>query len=247
MPTIAMPQRSDAELNRINRRFYESLWAGTRLVDPSRFNTWPMVRDLSAARPRRLEIAPGLRPRLPLDGTYFIDLSRAALNGLRAQGASAACGSISALPCPDASFDLVCALDILEHVVDDDKAMSELSRVAAPEARLLLSVPLHPEAWTDFDEFVGHYRRYEPDQIVQRLATHGWTIERSAIYGMQPSSSRLLSLGQWYLTHQRERALWWYNRVFMPLALHFQKPLRWHPGMASTDGVDELLLVCSRA
>ena len=70
---------------------------------------------------------------------------------------------IGSLPCANASFDLVCALDILEHVADDDSAMAELARVAAPGASLLISVPLHPEAWTAFDDFVGHCRRYEPD------------------------------------------------------------------------------------
>ncbi|WP_114240475.1 methyltransferase domain-containing protein [Dyella sp. C9] len=246
MPTLALPERTAAELKRINRDFYESLWSGSELVDPRRFNTWPMVRDLAMALPRRLEIAPGLRPRLPLDGTYFIDMSRAALAGLRAAGASAAYGTISALPCPDDSFDLICALDIVEHVADDDRALRELSRVAAPEARLLLSVPLHPEAWTAFDDFVGHYRRYPPEQIAARLAANGWTIERSAVYGMQPSSRTLLSLGQWYLTNQRDRALWWYNRVVMPLGLRLQKPLHWYAGLGPTEGVDEIILLCRR-
>ncbi|MES1153816.1 MAG: SAM-dependent methyltransferase, partial [Rhodanobacter sp.] len=81
-------------------------------------------------------------------------------------------------------------------------------------------------------------------QIATRLARHGFIIERSAVYGMQPKSSRLLELGQWYLTHRRARAMWWYNRVFMPLGLRFQKPLRWRDGLGDTDGVDELLLRC---
>lgn len=247
MPSLALPRRDATELKRINQAFYDSLWSGSRLVDPSRFNTWPMVRELAMALPRRLEIAPGLRPRLPLDGSYFVDISSAALGELRAHGASAARASISALPCADASFDLVCALDILEHVLDDDKALRELSRVAAPDARMLLSVPLHEAAWTEFDEFVGHYRRYEPAQILRKLEAHGWTIEQSAVYGMQPTSKTLLGLGQWFLTHQRERALKWYNRVIMPLGLRMQKPLRWQRGMADCDGVDELLLLCRRA
>ena len=135
MPSLALPRRDATELKRINQAFYDSLWSGSRLVDPSRFNTWPMVRELAMALPRRLEVAPGLRPRLPIDGTYFVDISTAALGELRSQGASAARANISALPCADASFDLVCALDILEHVLDDDKALRELSRVAAPDAR----------------------------------------------------------------------------------------------------------------
>lgn len=236
--------RSDAELIRANRGFYESLWAGAKLIAPQRFNTWSLLHELAAAAPRRLEVAPGLRPRLPLHGSCFVDLSHAALRRLQASGANAVHGMIGALPCADASFDLVCALDILEHVADDEGALAELARVAAPGASVLLSVPLHPAAWTAFDDFVGHCRRYEPERIVALLARHGFSIERSAVYGMQPKSSRLLELGQWYLTHRRERAMWWYNRVLMPLGLRFQKPLRWRAGLGDTRGVDELLLQC---
>lgn len=243
-PPRPAESRSDAELIRSNRGFYESLWAQARLVDPARFNTWPLLQELARQAPRRLEVAPGLRPRLPLDGTCFVDLSHAALRRLRASGASAVHGMIGALPCRDASFDLVCALDILEHVADDSGALAEIARVAAPGANVLLSVPLHPEAWTAFDEFVGHCRRYEPARILALLEQHGLRLEHSAVYGMQPRSSRLLDLGQWYLTHQRERAMWWYNRVFMPLGLRFQKPLRWRNGLGETRGVDELLLHC---
>jgi SAM-dependent methyltransferase len=243
-PAHAVELRSDDELIRTNRGFYELLWSSAKLVGPERFNTWPLVRELAAQAPRRLEVAPGLRPRLPLDGTCFVDLSHAALQRLHARGANAVHGMIGTLPYADDSFDLVCALDILEHVVDDTSALSELARVAAPGATLLLSVPLHPEAWTPFDEFVGHYRRYEPQQIVARLAQHGFSIEHSAIYGMQPKSSKLLELGQSYLTHHRERAMWWYNRVLMPIALRFQKPLSWRDGLGDTTGVDEVFLRC---
>ncbi len=236
--------RNDVELIRANRGFYESLWADAKLIGPERFNTWPLAHELAATAPRRLEVAPGLRPRLPLDGTCFVDLSHAALQRLHEHGAAAVHGMIGALPCADASFDLICALDILEHVADDHGALVELARVAAPGASVLLSVPLHPEAWTAFDDLVGHCRRYEPAQVVARLAQHGFTIEYSAIYGMQPKSSRLLDLGQWYLTHHRTRAMWWYNRVFMPLGLRFQKALQWRAGIGDTQGVDELLLRC---
>lgn len=240
----AAESRSDAELIRNNRGFYESLWAQAKLIEPSRFNTWPLLRELALRAPRRLEVAPGLRPRLPLQGTCFIDLSHAALRRLQASGATAIHGMIGALPCRDARFDLICALDILEHVADDNGALAELARVAAPGASVLLSVPLHPLAWTAFDDFVGHCRRYEPAQILALLEQHRFQLEHSAVYGMQPASSRLLELGQWYLTHRRERAMWWYNKVFMPLGLRFQKPLRWRAGLGDTLDVDEVLLRC---
>ncbi|TCV94022.1 methyltransferase family protein [Luteibacter rhizovicinus] len=238
--------RTDADLIGSNRRFYDALWRDAKLFAPERFNTWPLVAELAATSTSRLEVAPGLRPRLPLVDTQFVDLSRPALTELGRHGAHVAQAMIGALPFVDNSFDFVCAFDILEHVVNDEGALGELARVARPGASLLLSVPLHPSAWNAFDEFVGHYRRYEPAAVTELLARHGFVIERSAVYGMQPKSSKLLDLGQWFLTHRRARAMWWYNKVFMPLGVRFQKPLALKDGFVAGPEVDEILLVCRK-
>jgi SAM-dependent methyltransferase len=235
-----------ADAREANRRFYDPMWTDARLVGPERFNTWPLVSSLVAGGGLRLEVGPGLRPRLPIDGTYFVDMSPPAVGKLRARGARAVLGLVSALPFPDRAFRLVCALDIVEHVDDEDGALAELARVAAPGAALLLSVPLHPSQWTAFDDFVGHRRRYEPERLVAKLGEYGFAIEQSAVYGMKPESSRLLDLGMWWLTHRREQAMWWYGHVLMPLALRFQKKLALAPGVIATDKVDEILVVCRR-
>jgi SAM-dependent methyltransferase len=163
---------AEASLREANRRFYDPMWTDVRLVGPERFNTWPLVSELAAQSGRRLEVGPGLRPRLPIEGTCFVDMSAPAVGKLRASGAHALLGFVSALPFANRTFGLVCALDIVEHVDDEDAALSELARVAAPGAALLLSVPLHPAQWTPFDDFVGHRRRYEPDRLVAKLAEH---------------------------------------------------------------------------
>jgi SAM-dependent methyltransferase len=236
--------RNDRELLETNRRFYDPLWTDARLVEPERFNTWPLVSSLLPVSPRRLEVAPGLRPRLPIEGTQFVDISAAAVTKLRARGANALLGTVSALPFADQGFDLVCAFDIVEHVDDDAAVLSELARVAAPGAILLLSAPLHQALWTPFDDFVGHRRRYEPDHLICKLAEHGFTVEQSAAYGMRPKSSRLVDIGMWFLLHRREKSMWWYNNVFMPLGVRFQKKLPLTPGMIGTKDVDEVFLVC---
>ena len=238
--------RSAEALLDANRDYYDSLWAGARLVEAHRFNTWPLVQSLLPPSGRQLEVAPGLRPRLPLDRTQFVDISEPALAKLRERGAAAILGQVTALPFARDTFDLVCALDIVEHVEDEDGALSELVRVAKPGATLLLSVPLHPSRWTAFDDFVGHRRRYEPERLRTKLGEHRLAVQRSAVFGMQPRSSRLLDIGIWWLTHRRERALWWYNRAFMPLGLRFQKKLDFHHGMIDTRDVDEILMVCRK-
>lgn len=237
---------SDAELRAVNRRFYDDLWRDARLVLAERFNTWPLVQRLVATAPRRLEVAPGLRPRLPIPGTHFVDISAAAVDRLRARGAAAALGSVTALPFADGRFDLVCALDIVEHVDDDHGALAELVRVGAPGATYLLSIPLHPSRWSTFDEFVGHRRRYEPEALRALLARHRLTVEQTAEYAMQPRSTRLLDFGIAMLQRHRRRAMWWYNNVFMPLGILFDRTLAFTPGLAHVERADEILMVCRR-
>jgi len=238
---------SPAALAEINRQFYDPLWARSRLVSPERFNTWPLVRSLLATSPSRLEVAPGLNPRLPIAGTRFVDMSEAAVAKLVEGGADATVGLVGHLPYPDSAFDLIGAFDILEHVDDDDEALSELSRVAGPQATLLLSAPLHASRWTRFDELVGHARRYRPDELLTRLARSCWSVEQSGVYGMQPQSSRLLDFVVWSFEHRRHGAIWWYSRVILPLGALFQRRLELHPGMIDVENVDEVLLVCRRS
>ncbi len=242
-PNTAPP--AEAGLLAKNRAFYDGLWRDARLVPPQRFNTWPLVSSLLDGRPRRLEIAPGLRPRLPLAGTQFVDISAPALAVLAQHGGLTQQASVQALPFADGSFDLLCALDIIEHVDDDGAALAEIARVAAPGAVLLLSSPLHPAWWTPFDDFVGHRRRYEPPQLLALLGRHGFVVERSAAFGMKPKSSRLVDVGMWFLQHQRRRAMWWYNRV-LPFTVRRQKPLALVDGLMDTAGVGEALLLCCK-
>jgi SAM-dependent methyltransferase len=245
MEADAAQSAAERELLERNRRFYDLFWSGASLVEPQRFNTWPMVQQLLPAG-RRLEVAPGLRPRLPIPGTQFVDISVPALAALRARGGDVVQAQVTALPFADQSFDLVCALDIIEHVEDDRGALSELTRVVRSGGTLLLSTPLHTARWTAFDEFVGHKRRYQPAELFGKLAQHQLTVVRSAVFGMQPRSSRLLDIGIWWLVHHRERAMWWYNRAYTHVALRLQKPLRLVPGVIATDDVDEILMVCQR-
>jgi SAM-dependent methyltransferase len=229
-----------------NRRFYDGLWAEARLIGPERFNTWALVAALASGPGARLEVGPGLRPRLPMQGTVFADISLFALSPLREAGGRAAAALVTALPFADASFTVVCAMDIVEHVADDAAAFAELARVAAPGAVLLLSVPLHANAWTEFDAAVGHHRRYDPPALLENLARVGFVVERSAASGMLPRSSRLKGIGMWFLKHQKARAMWWYNRVFMPLSLWRAGTLTLSAGFLDTDGVAGVLLICRK-
>jgi SAM-dependent methyltransferase len=230
-----------------NREFYDAFWSKTYLTRPERFNTWPLISALLPAAPLRLEIGPGLHPRLPIAGTRFLDLSPLVVARLNARGGIAECGEITALPYPDGFFDLVTACDVIEHVEDDRRGFVELSRVMKPDGRLIFSVPLHPARWTEFDDYVGHARRYEPATLQELIVSRGLVVEKSAAFGMQSNNPRLLHYAVQGLIRHRSAAVRWYNWLFFPLGLLLQKRLRFSDGLMDLAKVDEVLVVCRRS
>jgi SAM-dependent methyltransferase len=237
---------SARDIATINREFYDTLWSQTYVERPERFNTWPLISGLLPSAPMRLEIGPGLRPRLPIAGTHFIDISAPVVAKLNARGGVAASGEITALPFGDGEFDLVGAFDVIEHIEDDRRVFAELSRVLKAGGVLVFAVPLHARFWTEFDDCVGHARRYEPADLLVLLAAHQLAIEKSAKFGMQPNNPRLLKYGVKWLTQHRAAAMRWYNWVFMPLGMLFQKRLKFVPGLVDSADVAEIVLVCRR-
>jgi SAM-dependent methyltransferase len=246
MPAETAKRPASPDVTAINRRFYDAFWGRARLQRPDRFNTWPLISQLLPASPRRLELGPGLRPRLPIAGTHFIDVSQPVIDRLNALGGIAAAGEIGSLPFGDGALDLVCAFDVIEHLEDDRRVFSEMSRVLKDDGVLIFAVPLHPDHWTPFDDTVGHARRYDPSDLLAILERHQLTLEKSAVYGMQPSNPKWVAYGMWWLEHHPRRAMFWYNWVGMPLAMRFQKPLTLVSGLVDPAGVDEVVLVCRR-
>ena len=230
----------------VNRGFYDVLWADSHLMRPDRFNTWPLISELVALAPMRLEIGPGLRPRLPISGTHFVDISPPVIERLTTRGGHAVSAEITELPFSNVRFDLVCAFDVIEHVADDSQVFGEVSRVLKEGGFFVFSVPVHARLWTKFDELVGHVRRYEPAALLSLLADHDLIIERSAAYGMQPANPRLLDFSLWCLKHSRREAMWLYNKLFMPLGMLFQKSLKFKDGLVDAIDVDEIVLVCRK-
>ena len=230
-----------------NSEFYDAFWSKTYLTRPERFNTWPLISALLPAAPLRLEIGPGLRPRLPIAGTHFLDISPPVIERLNARGGIAQSGEITALPFNAGIFDLVTAFDVVEHVENDRRVFAELTRVLKQDGRLIFSVPLHPAHWTTFDDYVGHARRYEPAALQELIASHGLVVEKSAVFGMQSNNPRLLHYAVQGLTRHHSAAVRWYNWLFFPLGMLLQKRLKFADGLMNLTDVHEVLLVCRRA
>ncbi|HMA36804.1 MAG TPA: methyltransferase domain-containing protein [Chloroflexia bacterium] len=86
------------------------------------------------------------------------------------------------LPFPDASFDLVTALDVLEHIDDDRAMLRELYRILRPGGLFLLSVPAYRFLWGAQDEVSHHKRRYVAPEMRERLITTGFRVRRLSYF-----------------------------------------------------------------
>ena len=72
---------------------------------------------------------------------------------------------------PDGSFDLILALDVLEHL---DDAESFLADTLVPSLRgiLVVSVPAHPRLFSNHDRMLEHRRRYRRRDLLEMLGRH---------------------------------------------------------------------------
>jgi SAM-dependent methyltransferase len=84
---------------------------------------------------------------------------------------------------PGRTFHLVCAFEVLEHVEDDDGVLASWVRRIEPGGWLLLSTPAYQARFGPSDEMVGHYRRYEPDQLAALLRSHGLQEVEVVVFG----------------------------------------------------------------
>ncbi len=66
-------------------------------------------------------------------------------------------------------FDTVCAFEVLEHIEHDRAALEDWIEHLRPGGHLVLSVPADSKRLGDWDEMVGHYRRYDRKEMKNLL------------------------------------------------------------------------------
>ena len=84
----------------------------------------------------------------------------------------------SKLDFDDKKFDIIIASDVLEHINEDLDALKEWKRVLKPNGHMVLFVPANKILWSNNDIYSQHYRRYEKQQLIDRLVTSGFSISR---------------------------------------------------------------------
>jgi len=117
----------------------------------------------------------------PLGRVEGVDISEEALEFCRKRGlANVRLADVLELPFGAESFDVVTALDVLEHLDDDVAALREFGRVLKPGGRVFMFVPAHRWLWSLQDEVSHHRRRYTARKLRETVEGSGLHIERQS-------------------------------------------------------------------
>ena len=135
-------------------------------------------------RPRILDVGCGTGANLEMLARFGdaegVDVSQEALVFCRARGLeNVRRGAAESLPYPEASFDLVTALDVVEHLDDDVAGLREMRRVLRPGGRALLFVPAFMWLWGVQDDVSHHRRRYTLPRLREAVRRAGLKVERA--------------------------------------------------------------------
>lgn len=143
-----------------------------------------ICRRVTDRRPRILDVGCGTGANLLMLSEYGdaegVDVSEDALAFCRERGLEKVkLGAGEKLPYADGTFDLVTALDVVEHMDDDLAGLREMRRVLRPGGRVLLFVPTFMFLWGVQDDVSNHRRRYRMPELRRVLEKAGFEIERT--------------------------------------------------------------------
>jgi SAM-dependent methyltransferase len=109
---------------------------------------------------------------------------------------------VTSLPFAAASFDGVILGEVLEHVVDDDDALSETARVLRPGGILAVSVPRNPAWFSQSDRWAGHVRRYAREELLGRVERAGLAIVTCRAWGFPISALYHRTVFEWIVARR---------------------------------------------
>jgi SAM-dependent methyltransferase len=75
-------------------------------------------------------------------------------------------------------LDTVVSLNVLEHIEDDVKAMSNMANLLGGGGRVILIVPAHEWLYGTMDSSIGHFRRYTRRTMAHKLKLAGLVVEK---------------------------------------------------------------------
>lgn len=86
------------------------------------------------------------------------------------------------IPYPENNFDLVIALDVIEHVDDDVASLVNIRSRMVEGGKAIITVPACMLLWSEHDVVNEHKRRYDLKELNKKLLDSGFIVERISYF-----------------------------------------------------------------
>lgn len=155
----------------------------------NRLIIWALHRFFPCAR-KFLEIGCGTgfvlsgiandNPHLEISGS---EIHSAGLNYAANRAKNVALFQMDARDIPfENEFDVIGAFDVLEHIEEDSKVLSQMFHAVLPGGGIIVTVPQHRFLWSQQDEYACHVRRYEAQELQNKVEEAGFWVERATSF-----------------------------------------------------------------
>ena len=162
--------------------------------------TW--LREVAGNRPSVLDLGCGtggflahLAHELEARAAVGVEASPIGLDACRRRGLDAIQKDLATPFDLGRSFDLVTAMDVLEHLPDETSALESARRNLRAGGHFLASVPALPWLFSSWDQRLGHRRRYTRRGLVEIVEAAGFEVLRCSYafaYALPPAVVRRL-------------------------------------------------------
>lgn len=86
------------------------------------------------------------------------------------------------LPYQEDFFDLITALDVIEHIDNDIDSIGAIRSLLLPGGKCIFTVPAYMFLWSPHDDVNQHKRRYTLQELNTKLVQAGFTVEKISYY-----------------------------------------------------------------
>ena len=121
------------------------------------------------------------------------------------------------------SFDLIYSLNVLEHIEDDLSILQKLEEKLQNKGIIKILVPAKMELYSEMDNKVGHFRRYEKEELIKLVRDANLEVVEYRYFDF---IGYILSLIYKYIDSSGEikpSSLMVYDKLIFPISLFFDK------------------------
>ncbi|HEV2304058.1 MAG TPA: class I SAM-dependent methyltransferase [Candidatus Acidoferrales bacterium] len=119
--------------------------------------------------------------------------------------------------------DSVVLVNVLEHILDDERLLSQIQKCLKVGGSLLLFVPASQWNFGSLDEAFEHHRRYSKPALRKKLEHAGFRVERQRYVNFMGIASWFLAGKVLRQTTIKPSQVRWYDRWIIPWSFELER------------------------